>query len=60
VRYLCGKPVSNEHCEAVLKEGLQPQRLAAAVELAILRPDEPLFETRAPAFRQLEILAMRS
>jgi uncharacterized protein (TIGR02270 family) len=51
-RYLVGKPISIEQCEAVLCSGFQRQRIAAALELALLRPGSPLFETRAPGFRQ--------
>jgi hypothetical protein len=34
----------------------QRQRAAAALELAILQPGQPLFEVRAPGFRQQQIL----
>ena len=32
--------------------GYQRQRAAAALELAILKPGRPLFEVRAPGWRQ--------
>jgi uncharacterized protein (TIGR02270 family) len=51
-RYLLGKPISAEHLRHVLKRGLQRQRSAAALELAIIQPGRPLFEVRAPGFRQ--------
>jgi len=51
-RYLSGEPVSEAHCRRALATGRQRQRNAAALELALLRPDVPLFETRAPGFRQ--------
>ena len=51
-RFLCGQPVSEPHCLEVLRTGYQRQRIAAALELALMRPDRPLFEWRAPAFRQ--------
>ena len=51
-RFLCGQPVSEAHCREVLRTGYQRQRIAAALELALMRPDRPLFEWRAPAFRQ--------
>ena len=51
-RYLVGKPVTMEHCQHVLRNGYQRQRNAAALELALMEPDAPLFETRAPGFRQ--------
>ncbi|MEA3277129.1 MAG: TIGR02270 family protein [Pseudomonadota bacterium] len=56
-RYLVGEPVSETHCRKVLRLGFQRQRNAAALELALLRPDDPLFETRAPGFRQKALLA---
>ncbi|WP_454063411.1 TIGR02270 family protein [Candidatus Nitrospira salsa] len=51
-RYLCGKPMTIESLKGVLKTGYQRQRIAAAIELAIRQPDTPLFETRAPGWRQ--------
>jgi len=51
-RYLLGKPISAEHLRHVLQKGLQRQRAAAALELAIIEPGRPLFEVRAPGFRQ--------
>ncbi|SUS04717.1 conserved hypothetical protein [uncultured Defluviicoccus sp.] len=51
-RYLCGQPVTEAHCRDVLSAGFQRQRRAAALELALMRADRPLFECRAPAFRQ--------
>jgi uncharacterized protein (TIGR02270 family) len=51
-RYLLGKPMSIEWLRQVLRIGRQPQRVAAALELAIRQPGQPLFEVRAPGFRQ--------
>ena len=51
-RYLLGEPVSVAQCNTVLRTGFQRQRIAAALELALLQPQQPLFETRAPGFRQ--------
>jgi uncharacterized protein (TIGR02270 family) len=56
-RYLCGAPITAEQCWNVLRTGYQRQRIAAALELALMRPDAPLFETRAPGFRQQRLLA---
>lgn len=53
IRHLLGKPVSAAHLRQVLKTGLQRQRSAAALELAIIQPGQPLFNVRAPGFRQL-------
>ncbi len=55
-RYLCGQPVTAAHCRDVLRTGFQRQRRAAALELALMRADRPLFECRAPAFRQQAVL----
>jgi len=55
VRHLLGKPISAEHLRQVLATGLQRQRAAAALELAIMQPGQPLFEIRAPGFRQKQI-----
>ncbi|MFZ1416322.1 MAG: TIGR02270 family protein [Defluviicoccus sp.] len=51
-RFLCGQPVAEAHCRQVLRTGFQRQRIAAALELALMRAERPLFEWRAPAFRQ--------
>jgi len=40
----------------VLRDGRQRQRAAAALELAIRQPGQPLFNVKAPGFRQIEIL----
>ena len=58
VRYLLGKSISPEHLRQVLGTGLQRQRAAAALELAIMQPGQPLFEIRTPGFRQKKILGM--
>jgi uncharacterized protein (TIGR02270 family) len=55
-RYLLGRPISLDVLRAVLRHGVQRQRRAAALELALLQPGEPLFETRARADRQIEAL----
>ena len=41
VRYLCGKPISEEQCQYVLRHGYQRQRAAAAIELAMINPGRP-------------------
>lgn len=51
-RYLCGKPITIESAREILKSGYQRQRAAAAFELAIKEPGKPLYEVRAPGFRQ--------
>ena len=57
VRYLRGKPIEPANLIDTLKNGYQRQRAAAALELALLRPSDPLFEVRAPGRRQQEALA---
>lgn len=55
-RHLLGKPITDEWLQQVLRVGRQRQRAAAALELAMLNPGQPLFEVRAPGFRQQQIL----
>lgn len=56
VRHLLGRPPTQEHAQHVLRTGTQRQRAAAAVELALIHPGMPLFETRAPGFVQQKLL----
>jgi uncharacterized protein (TIGR02270 family) len=58
-RYLLGKPISVEQCQHVLRHGYQRQRAAAAIDLAMLQPGQPLFEVRAPGFRQKQLLGVK-
>jgi uncharacterized protein (TIGR02270 family) len=51
-RQLCGSPITPEHLRAVLRDGYQRQRAAAALELALLRSRDALYEVRAPGWRQ--------
>ena len=55
-RYLLGKPMALEWLKTVLRDGRQRQRAAAALELAIRNPGQPLFNVAAPGFRQQQIL----
>jgi len=55
-RYLLGQPITPESLREALKTGFQRQRAAAAIELAILKPGRPLFEVRAPGWRQQAML----
>jgi uncharacterized protein (TIGR02270 family) len=55
-RYLLGQSMGLEWLQQVLRIGRQRQRAAAALELAIRQPGHPLFEVRAPGFRQQQIL----
>lgn len=57
VRHFMGRPPSRDHCIDVLKTGYQRQRIAAAYHLCLLSPGTPLFEWRAPAWRQRRELA---
>jgi uncharacterized protein (TIGR02270 family) len=56
-RYFMGEPPSTAHCLDVMKNGYQRQRMAAAVYLCLLKPDTPLFNCAAPAWRQQRLLA---
>jgi uncharacterized protein (TIGR02270 family) len=55
-RYLLGKPMNTEWLKTVLRDGRQRQRAAAALELAIRQPGTPMFNVKAPGFRQIELL----
>ncbi|MEJ2125276.1 MAG: TIGR02270 family protein [Alphaproteobacteria bacterium] len=55
-RYLSGYTITRDHCREVLKYGYQRQRRAAAIELALLNKDEPLFNCSATAKHQLRLL----
>ena len=57
-RYLLGKPISRDSLEEALRSGFQRQRAAAAMELALLDPGQPLFEVRAPGRRQEALLGL--
>jgi uncharacterized protein (TIGR02270 family) len=56
-RFFVGQPVTGEHCIEVLKTGYQRQRMLAAFHRSLLQPGTPLFEWRAPAWRQKRALA---
>jgi uncharacterized protein (TIGR02270 family) len=56
VRHLLGKPIAPDSLRQVLREGRQRQRAAAALELSLLKRGTPLWEVRAPGFRQREWL----
>jgi uncharacterized protein (TIGR02270 family) len=56
-RFFVGMPVTAEHCIEVLKTGYQRQRMLAAFHRSLLQPGTPLFEWRAPAWRQKRALA---
>jgi uncharacterized protein (TIGR02270 family) len=58
-RYLLGKPISVAWCQEVLRTGRQRQRAAAALELAIRQPGQPLFNVAAPGFRQRQSLGAK-
>ena len=55
-RYLVGQPMTVKWLNDVLRNGYQRQRAAAALELAIRQPAAPLFEVRAPGWRQQQLL----
>ena len=51
-RYFMGAAPSEVHCVAVLRNGGQRQRMAAAEYLCLMRPGSKVFPTSAPAWRQ--------
>jgi uncharacterized protein (TIGR02270 family) len=53
-RLLLGKPITRDHLQHALQTGRQRQRNAAALELAILNPGKALYNTAAPAWRQID------
>jgi uncharacterized protein (TIGR02270 family) len=57
IRHFMGAALSRSQCVEVLKSGYQRQRIAAAYHLCLLDPGTPLFEWRAPAWRQQRELA---
>jgi uncharacterized protein (TIGR02270 family) len=58
VRYLCGETISAKQCQHVLRYGFQRQRAASAIELSMMKPGQPLFNVKAPGFRQQELLGL--
>jgi uncharacterized protein (TIGR02270 family) len=46
-RHLCGREITEESVCQTLRDGMQRQRAAAALELGLLQPKHPLFEVRA-------------
>jgi len=58
-RYLLGRPISVDSCRQVLRAGRQRQSAAAALELAIRDPGQPLFNVAAPGHRQQRELGLR-
>lgn len=58
-RYLVGQPMSEQSLAKILREGMQRQRTAAAMELALRNPQQGLFEVRAPGLRQQQKLKQK-
>jgi len=56
IRHLVGQPITEAHCQFILKTGFQRQRRAAALELALLQSNEPLFNTSAEGAFQQKLL----
>jgi uncharacterized protein (TIGR02270 family) len=52
-RYLCGMPIEERSLKEVIANGYQRQRTAAALELGLLYPSMPLFNTRRPGKHQM-------
>jgi uncharacterized protein (TIGR02270 family) len=58
IRYLLGKPISDEWLQTVLACGKQRQRAGAALQLTIRHPGRCLFNAYAPGFRQQRLLGV--
>jgi uncharacterized protein (TIGR02270 family) len=58
-RHLLGKPIGEEQLQWALRHGTQRHREAAALELALQHPNEPLFETRATGSKQMTRLGVK-
>ena len=56
-RWFMGAPLAEKACQSVLREGMQRQRRLAAIHLATAHPEDVMFNTSAPASRQLMQLA---
>jgi uncharacterized protein (TIGR02270 family) len=56
-RCFAGAPPSVAHCEQVLRNSTQRQRMVAASWLCVLQPGRKLFNCAAPAWRQQRLLA---
>lgn len=56
-RCFVGAPPSVAHCEQVLRNSTQRQRMVAASWLCVLQPGRKLFNCAAPAWRQQRLLA---
>lgn len=52
VRYLAGRPVERSELKTVLRDGNQPQRRAAALELARAEPAACAYDTSRPGLEQ--------
>lgn len=57
-RYLLGKPMTVDSLNQALQIGRQRQRTAAAIELAMRQPGQPLFNASAPGFQQQALLGL--
>ncbi len=57
-RYLCGLLITDETLAMTLRNGYQPERASAALELALSHPARPMFPVHAHARRQYELLAL--
>lgn len=58
-RCLMGKPITPTALQDVLRKGMQRQRIAAAIELALRQPGHALFEVRARGDWQLRALGIK-
>ncbi|HEV7575704.1 MAG TPA: TIGR02270 family protein [Caldimonas sp.] len=54
---LLGGVPGRQQCELVLRDGLQRQRLIAAVRLKLFEPEAAMFNVAAPSWRQQRLLS---
>jgi uncharacterized protein (TIGR02270 family) len=52
-RHLLGNRLDLDWLKTVLRDGRQRQRHAAALEMALRQPGQPLYNIKAPGFRQM-------
>ncbi len=58
-RYLLGKAINKERLQHALRNGMQRQRRAAALELSLMQATQQLFEVRAPGLSQKRLLGIK-
>jgi uncharacterized protein (TIGR02270 family) len=57
LRYVQGKPITTDSLVHVLWTARQPQRVGAALQLALRNPGQSMFNVESPGYRQRQLLA---